>query len=463
MTRRGTGASVAAVSRRRRTQLEVVILVIAATGGIASANPLSVVPSAADVGDPLDLHARVDYAYSLEQSTLLRDRLGDSADPLAPIPRRPDLKFQQFRHTITPRAELGVYHDTWLSFALPIIVTQTRELSLADGVTRDRLSAVQDGILPASGFDARDPSVATSDNLMFRGPSRSGIDQVQLGLAVAPMNQQRDRTKPTWKLGAEVWLAAGKVARFNRNQVDDETGVGRGVHELKLWTSVAKQRGRFNAWFELDWRVPFATTEASQFDDPGFGASNTNPGQIAGLGFGVEAFALDDQLNGNRVSLDLGARVEGHFEGREYTELWEVFAFAGDPSFAGAPLVLDRDPTMDGRQALAHPGISNIENYLQSSARAAIRAELGPHARFALAVDLVWRTDHSITFADAGVDLPTCSTGASPCETDANSLVTPGTNEVNPLYVPGLDLVGHRFHSENNFGLVIGVEAQALF
>ena len=109
------------------------------------------------------------------------------------------------------------------------------------------------------------------------------------------------------------------------------------------------------------------------------------------------------------------------------------------------PLVLDSDPTTDGVQALSHPGITNIENYLETAARVAIRAKLGDHVRFAVSGEAVWKTDHVITFADSGVDLPTCTAGQTQhCETDNNDLINPGTAEVNPLASPKIDLVGHR-------------------
>jgi hypothetical protein len=77
----------------------------------------------------------------------------------------------------------------------------------------------------------------------------------------------------------------------------------------------------------------------------------------------------------------------------------------------------------------------------------------------------VWKTDHVITFADAGIDLPTCGAAGTSgaCEDEDNGVVNPGTQEVNPLHVPRIDLVGHRYHSENNFGFVIGVQGQVLF
>ena len=456
--------SVSAVSRWRKA-----VAVAGAAGGLvlgaaapARANPMAEVASAADAGDPLDLFARVDYDYELDTSTLTRDSIGVGVGASDPIRHHQDLEFRGARHTITPRAELGVYHDTWLSIALPIIVTQSRDLTYASGVSAATSSTLRDGIVPTGGFDASDPTVAPGGDTVFRGPSRSGLDQLHLGLAVAPMNQLRDDTKPTWKLGAEIRLAIGKVARFDRNAPGSETGVGRGVHDLRLWTSVAKRRGPALGYFEAEWIFPLAMKGTSLFDDPGFGATNAGPGQIGSTGFGFALAVYEDAVSRTRVSLDVGSRIAAHFEGREYTEMWEALAFAGDTRGAG-PLVLDRDPVAAGVQAISYPGISNVENYLETAASAKIRAELGSHARFSFGVDLVWKSDHAITFADAGVDLPGCSTGASPCETDPNDLVTPGTKEVNPLYVPSVDLVGHRYYSENNFGLVVGVQAQALF
>lgn len=438
----------------------IAVLLIA---GDASANPASNVPSAADPGDPADLHLHVDYEYSVQSSVLYREAVGDAVDPLSPIPRHRDLAFHQFRHLVTPSFELGVYRDTWLSWALPITIAQVRELELADGVSRTASSTVRDGLLPAEGFDAQDPGTPPPGDFMFRSQKRSGVDQMHFGLNVAPMNQQRDDTKPTWKLGAELRLAIGRVARFNRMDPTHRTAVGRGVHDLRLWTSVAKRTRYVEGWFDMFWQAPIAAKEASLFDDdPGFGAKNTMPGQKAGASAGLELIAIDDTLTQNRISLDVGGRVVAHFEGRDYTELWEVFTYAGDSRFGG-PLVLESDPVNPDPQPMSHPGISNHEGYLETAGRMAVSAQLGPHVQFSAVVDLVWKTDHLISFADAGIELPTCGTGSTPCEDADNVVVNPGTREVNPLHAPRIDLAGHRYTSEDNFDFVLGVEARVLY
>jgi hypothetical protein len=436
----------------------------------AHANPNSLVPSIADPGAYVGVAGRstavfftIDYEYEQDTSIVLREALDPGTDPLGAVAAHRDLKFKQFRHTITPRVDVGIYHDFWFTAALPIIVTQARELSLDSGVTRDGSSTVRDAILPMEGFDAQDPGTALPGDLMFRGVGRHGLDYVSVGLGYALMNQAKDDTKPTWKLGADLHLSIGKEMKFDRMNPGAENGVSYGVHELLLWTSFDKKLGWAEPWARLFWQVPISAKDDSLFRDPGFGATNTQKGQQGGVSFGFEGYALDRPTEANKISLDVGARFVAHFEGRDYSELWEVFAFAGDSRFSG-PLVLDADPTVSGMQPLSHPGISNIENYLESAVRFALRAELGPHVRFAALGDLAWKTDHVISFSDAGVDLPTCSgSRTTNCETDNNDLVNPGTSEVNPLHVQQIDLVGHRYRSENNFSFVIGVEGQVQF
>ena len=427
-------------------------------GATARANPASIVPGGIDGADRINAVGTVDYEYEQDSSTVWRESDHDTnADPNSPLPLHRDLAFHQFKHTITPRLDVGLVGDSWFSVALPVTITQTRELRLDQGVDRAGSSTVVDGLLPAAGFDARDPGTPPTGDMMFRGVDRHGIDQVHLGIGVAPMNQHRDDTKPTWKIGAELRLAVGQVMKFDPAAPNANSGVSAGVHELRLWTSFDRKLDWIEPWFEVFWQVPIASTSSSLFQNPGFGSTNTAKAQTAGVSFGFEAYAIDNAADRNRISLDLGTKVVAHFEGRDYSEMWEVFA--GNPALA-----LDADPTTMGVQALAYPGISNIENYLETQAKIAIRAELGPHVRLSAGTDIIWKTDHSITFADSGVDLPTCAAGqTSHCETTNNDVINPGTEEVNPLHNGKIDLVGHRYQSQDNFGIVIAVSGQVIF
>lgn len=431
----------------------VTVLTVLGLSGSAFGNPASIVPGGPnpETGKTINVSAEVDYAYELDSSTIIRERTGSGADPLGGIPTVRDLDFEQFRHTITPRLQIGIFRNTFLTAALPIIITQARELRFLTAGNRAASSTVADGLLSENGFDARDPGTPTPGDLAFRGVNRRGLDQVHVGLGTALMNQAADPTKPTWKLGAEMRLAVGEIMKLDPMAPADNKGVSRGVHELRLWTTFARKLGWAEPWIELYWLVPLAVKSDSLFQDPGFGSTNTKPSQQGGIAFGLELYALDNKADRNRISLDLGTRANAHFEGREYTEMWEVFALAGDSRGSG-PLVLDADPTRPDLQASSHPGITNVENYLDLTGRLAVRAQIGPHVRFAVVGDLIWKTDHVISFADAGVD-----------GEDDNDLVNPGTEEVNPLHSQTIDLVGHRYRSIDGFDIVIGVQGQVVF
>jgi len=427
--------------------------------GVAYGNPAGDVPAGIDsAGGRIDAIGTVDYQYEQQTSSIWREHVGDpSAMPGAPVPLERDLAFREAKHTITPRLDIGIYHDTWISVALPVVITQSRELHLDQGVDRASSSTVQDGFLPQAGFDAQDPSAPPSGDVMFRGVDRHGLDQLQLGLGIAPMNQSRDPSKPTWKLGAELDLAIGSVMKFDPTAPGANTAVGHGVHELKLWTSFDRRLGWIEPWMELWWQVPIGTTKDSLFTNPGFGATNTGKGMQAGTRFGGELALYDDPVNRDHVGLDLGASIIGHFEGRDYSEMWEVFA--NNPALA-----LDADPVTPGVQPLPYPGISNIEQYLETRVTAAVRGAIGPKVHFAATFALMWQTDHAITFADAGVDLPTCTSGMTTnCETSNNNVINPGTVEVNPLHDDKIDLVGHRYISQDNFGFSVGAQGEVLF
>ena len=64
--------------------------------------------------------------------------------------------------------------------------------------------------------------------------------------------------------------------------------------------------------------------------------------------------------------------------------------------------------------------------------------------------------------ADAGLK-PSDIDGITKYSMDNNDVVNPGTREVNPAYVPAIDLVGHRYISDHDLGVVFGMQAQFLF
>lgn len=463
--------------------LVVAALLCAHSFARADGGDYTEIGSAFDDDDPFDLHFSLDYGFTGRRAFIKREVAGiEDPDVPGKIARAKDLVYRGSRHTIVPKVRIGAARDVEISVALPIIVRDAYTLEFdqtADPCTLPpdageltcinalNSTTVQDGLLPATGWDSEDPSgpgfTDPSDPTIFRGTTRKGIDQIHLGAAWAPMNQRRDPTKPTWKIGAELRFAVGDTMELDRLRPDKSTGVGRGVHEIRLSTSMAKRIGWAEPFMEAWWQAPIGTTDDSQFVEVGFGAEREGLQQIAGTRFGFEGIAWEDRDAEQRIGLEFSAVLEGHFEGRNYSEMWEVFSYAGDPDIAG-PLVLDSDPTTSGVQELAHPGVTNIENYVRFQGRFRVNAQLGERIRFGAGFELMHNEGHYVTFADAGTDLPLCRGGATTgCESADNDTVDPGTVEVNPYHVSTVDRAGHRYRVDENLDYQVLVHAMLLF
>ncbi|HEU5058966.1 MAG TPA: hypothetical protein VFU21_20675 [Kofleriaceae bacterium] len=444
-----------------RTSAAGLCMTAAALASRAEASPESEVASAFDKGDKLDLHVRVEYRFTTHRAAIKRELSGlPGADPAGPVPLVKDLVVRRARHEIVPRLELGVFTDLAVTAALPVVLRDSRRLDLdqregddcvfpddpgmASCIDRSNSTTIRDAILPAEGFDAGGGTLDPDGATIFRGVNRSGLDQLHLGLVWAPMNQERDATKPTWKIGAELRLAVGRTMQLDREDPGRSDGVSRGIHEVRLFTTMARRLAWAEPFFEIYWQGAVAARDGAPLDDPSpaFGAQQTGPQQLAGGRFGFEAIAWESDSGAERVGILLAGRLEGHFEGRDYTDLWEVLAYAGDAS-AGGPLALDADPVADGSQTISHPGVTNVENYLTLGGQAGVAAHLGERIRFDLSFALDWDQSHLLTFADAGTD-----------SDDDGDTVDPGTAEVNPLHAPLVDTTGRRYRVDETFDVV---------
>jgi hypothetical protein len=303
--------------------------------------------------------------------------------------------------------------------------------------------------LPAVGYDGqRDGAATMGAQTLFRSPTRSGLDQLHLGLVYAALSQKRNNAEPTWKLGVEFRASVGEMMRLDAANPGASTGVSTGLHELRLWTSLAKRAAFAIPYFEMWWMAAVGHRGNSAFAEPPdtFGAQRTGAMQQAGTHFGLEAVMWERPERGYRIGVNLSGSLSAHFEGRDFSEMWEVFQLAGNPA-GGGPLVLDADPVTPGVQPLAHPGISNVQNYLTFDGGLSVAAVLARLWRLEAGFGVRIDQSHLITFADAG-DKP---------------VVTPGTADVNPFYVPLIDLTGHRYRVSDATGLWFSFSAQFFY
>jgi hypothetical protein len=456
--------------------------------------------SAMDEGDPFDLFISVDYAYEAKRAAIKREYAGlsgSTADGAMPIAK--DLLYTQDRHIVTPKLQIGLFHDLEINIALPIVVSDTRHYDFdqrdkpcdfsgddATCIDETNSSTFRDGLLPSGGgqlgYDAGDPTTNFSpgSKRVFNGVTRSGIDQLHLGLAWAPLNQERDDTKPTWVVGTEFRIAVGKPMRFDRLNPGAEDSVGRGFSELRLYTALSKRTPWAEPFVTFWYQAPLMgngsappTTPGgkadTQFWNVGFGQDSALPQQSAGTTFGFNGIPWQNPKQKQFLEIEVRGKAEAHFEGRGYSEMWEIFALGGDATIvepggaSTAPLRIDRDPTDPDDLPISHPGVTTIENYLTFGGKLGLRGQMGDRAKFNASFELDYDQAHRISWTDAGKELPSCTTGASACETPNDNVVTPGTKEVNPLFSRVIDLPGRRYLVDESVTYVFMLSGTLMF
>ena len=446
----------------------------------AKASETTRVASSFEEDNPFDLHFGVGYNFQFTQGAVLRELPGGSGNQLAK-----DLVYQKYRHTVNVGMEIGLYRRLSVYAELPIVVQDTRNYGFdqrADGCTfpddvsalnpgdincvnKTNSSTLRDGIVPRNGFDARSTSNpygqydGEDTELIFNGPARRGIDQIHVGLKYGILSQDVWSHLPNWVLAFEGRFAVGAPMRFSRDiQVSEPSSnrvVGRGIHELGLWTALSRRYRYLEPFFGAHWRQSLAAS-GSEFDAPS-NSEDTNPMSEVGFYFGTEIVPWERKTKKQKVALIFSGAAQLRYNGREYSEVWELLA--DSPALVGAnnPAAQQCNEQASVGYAAENPeaqdyleqanaaggsggcfrfnGITNVDNYAVFSGRFALDFHLGKYARLMLGTQVGTTTQHFLTSANRG----------EPTRAGDPDIVDPDTADVNPLYRDVVDNVGRRY------------------
>lgn len=442
----------------------------------ARAADITDLASGFEPGDELDARVSIDYRRRLYRGAIDREAVG-RATGQTEVQRIKELRFSQTRHLLVPRVEVGLWRDLQLHLALPIVLADDRSLSFAQNggapcgdpptaacVTPANSTLVRDGFLDGGQMTPNQVAVGNASGapggLIL--PTRSGVDQLYLGIAWAPLNQRRDPTKPTWVTGFEARLAIGSPMEYNAaTDPRGNTSVGRGLHELRFHSAVSRRFGWIEPWFGLHYMVPIAAEDSlfSKTRFPRSGQQRAQPQQSAGGEVGAAFVAWERPAEHYAVTIEASTALEATFEGRGYSPIWEVFAnsprllSACHPTPAGAGGLTPWDngsycaaPT----DPLPFPGITSIENHLGVTGTLAVRAQVTRWAQLRLGLALGHEQAHDITFASVG-------RGRDPNQ----EIQITDPFQVNPSFQPLIDTVGRRFRvaEVTTFDLSLGLVA----
>ncbi len=389
-----------------------------ACSGTAHAAELTDLASSFEPGKPFGFKVSAAYGFSYKTASITReslpyfqapqtmaDLLSHSGGTLGRTQTVPDLLYTERKHTLSVRADIGLFQDLQLSAELPVVLQDVRSYDLDPtagwnncnpsnfGCIANSSSTYLDGIYPI------DPNSQVGSTI-FSPPFRGGggldaLDTINLSLTGAPVSQRRDPTKPTWVIGLEGQISIGTIMQYDNTrlrlpansplvtQSDTDTGgnaqrgwngVSEGLHRVIVRTAISHRFRYIDPYFGLWYMIPIARTgDGSPWVDYGFAQRRAAPQQQAGLKFGFEATPLENKDKGHRLVLDFRGAINVHFLGRGYSEAWELFA-------SSSALVCDDatalPPPFNFSDAGARPDVKLNKGVTQGTFNPACRAPI---------------------------------------------------------------------------------------
>lgn len=442
-------------------------------------------------GNAFDLHFGVSYDFDFKKAAIMREWGAGGKNNLAR-----DLIYRQFKHTVTPMLEIGLWHDISVYVAMPVVVSDNRNYSFdkeqggdcvfpqqpgngyesgsANCVNKTNSTSIRDGIVPRDGFDAfedTNPYGQFTDpetDMIFRSPTRRGLDQFHVGMKFGILSQARKSHLPNWVIGLEGRFSIAKPMTFSRAiQTSDPSGnhrVGRGIHELGAWTALSRRYRWLDPFFGAHWRYAMRANN-TRFENFGSIQGDVNPQSETGAYFGAEIVPWENKDQQKKVSIILAGSATLHYNGRAYSEVWELLAdspaLVGDYS-PGDSQGCDRnaalahaaanpqDPELSGGYVAAggpdcgvYSGITTIQDYGSFAINAGLNFHMGPYARLNFGVDLQTDTRHFVTAASRGDG----KVSGDP------EVVEPDSLDVSPLRRDVVDNVGRRYAVDDVFNV----------
>lgn len=441
------------------------------------AGEVTSVIDAFDDGDPFDLSVSLGFEYA-SKSAVIRRETNIAAPGLSSGGYTSNLmnvaSYSETTSKLVPRIDVGVYKDLALYLKLPIILSNSRELSDLDG-SASRLATVAAGAPGETLFQ-----------LPFTSPDRSGIEHIAVGLDLDIFNQARDKSKPTWLLGLEGRFSVGEpmhacnpspasgqvqcaaAGDVNRNgQRDDadldeqdagerEPGVSRGTVGLELHTLLSKRikyvepYGGFTALFEFQ-------QDSSDYGITDLEGSLVNhPPLVGTVMLGMMIIPWENREKFGRLTFDLRLMGQYHSEGRDYSELFDALGSSDArslrvPQWAGYHESGGESVVDENTQRTYFTGLSDVQAYGSYRGSASVTWQASEYVKFQFGLGYRHDQGHGISGDQpCNPDLKDDFGKAGPCRRGDAATGYTVTGTPNPNYRATVNAVGRRFYVDDS-------------
>ncbi len=422
------------------------------------------VVDAFDKGDPFDLNITVGFQQSWKRADIHRETAlnqpGLSTGGF--VSNNENVaRFSQDLSILNVGADVGIYHDLALVFRMPIVLADSRQLGDLDGSSKN----------PQRLYD---PTGAPLFSVPFKSPTRSGIDYFSVGLNWAPLNQQRDHTKPTWVIGAEGRFGVGSPLHAcdatqssdsprcpdpaNPSDTTRDPGLSRAMYGVDVKTVISRRFGYVEPYTGFEFLADFPRSDSDFGKTNNFrGALVNHPPLVGTFTIGLEVVPWERREAWQRLVFDV--RVQGIYNspGREYSELFDALGSSTAPTLRSAnPSAYMAGPNGSSiadpsAQQVYFTGITDQQAYGALSAQAGVTWQAGQYVKFNLSGGVRLNESHAVTAADpCNPNVSADAASSGPCRTaDPNSATQRVTGIPNPNYRAVIDAPGHRFTVDN--------------
>ncbi len=434
------------------------------------------VVDAFDRDNPFDLHISIGFRQQFKRARIRRetslDQPGLSTGGFVASTENV-ASFSQQTSILEAGIDVGLYKDLALVARLPLIISDSRELSDLNGSAQARERRL-------------DPNGQELFAVPFKSPTRSGFDWFSLGLAYAITNQRRDPSKPTWVIGADWRTAIGprlhacsesapvKCPDPANPSSSRDPGISRGMNGVVAHTTFSKRLGYVEPYIGLRGLLELPQSNSD------FGATNdvkgsllTRPPIVGTVTAGLEVIPWENRESFQRVVVDIRGRGSYHSPGRDYSEMFDALG-SSQASTLRQPNPGQYRLGTDGRSSVPDPdpskrvffaGITDQEAFGSFGGTTQVTWQAGEYVKFSLGGGLTYTQPHVITSADAcNPDFRSDLGASGPCRSQPSA----GSQQVvtgipNPNYRAVIDAPGRRYVVDDIFIVDLFVSGVVMF
>jgi len=468
-----------------------------------------------DNGDPFDIQVTLGFQYLSKRARIMRESAIYTPGLTTGGYTSKLLEVGQYVETtsrLTPRLDIGLYKDLAIYTRIPIVLSNSRRIDEPDEAAGN-IAAVTGGAPGETLF-----------TLPFQAPDRSGVEYVAVGLDLGIFNQARDRTKPTWILGAEARISAGEPMSacnvnpasgeiecahegdINRNgtQEEDPTddpaglpnlfdedgrpleseaieergpGITRGTVGLEIHTLMSKRLkyiepyGGFKALFE------FQQSESGLDVTDAEGVLVNHPPIIGTVMVGMMIHPWENREKFGRLTFDVRFEGEYHSEGRDYGELYDALGSSNAPSLRhpkweryedacpDSPTGCDPKSVIDQGSAKTYfTGMAVIEPYGSYRASSSVTWRAAEYVKLNFGLGLRFDQAHGISHDQpCNPDFQDNVGESGPCHSELGGGAVSATGVPNPAYRPTINAIGRRFFVDESITYEIFANGIVMF